>query len=393
MAIHRSSLLAVLVSVGLLALGYWVASRMDLESIQAKYLPRPRPKVKLSSGDFPAGISAPVGDIASVPLRPTLIGFTPRGSSAALLLATGGIRSADLDSRERVYQGLLKTAYAMDAKALVFAREADLRKAFILGGDNGGVDLAAFSVDRLAHWTESLRDSAPRTVLLLGRSRGQEALGAVEIQKLADLRGRRLGAYSQGPGYYFALWTLSRAGIAVGDVQWVELTSTLEAGSALREGRADAVVGLYADVELAVRDRGGKILVTTSDAPHLISTVLVARGEFAARYPDAVRRIIRGILDGAALISKDATEGARLLGEVAPYLGDPVEAIQSEPPATLKDNLAFFGLSGEAPVTYDELFQSATSLFVKIGRSKSPPSPEDTRDIGPLKYVSETRRP
>ena len=33
----------------------------------------------LSPGDFPAGVTAPGGDIASVPLRPTLVGFTPRG--------------------------------------------------------------------------------------------------------------------------------------------------------------------------------------------------------------------------------------------------------------------------------------------------------------------------
>src|SRR5713101_5810136 len=104
MAIHRSSIGVVVVSIGLLGLGYWVASRIGyLESMQARLLPKPRPKVKLSSGDFPAGVSAPLGDIASVPLRPTLIGFTPRGSSAALLLATGGIRSADLGSRERVF--------------------------------------------------------------------------------------------------------------------------------------------------------------------------------------------------------------------------------------------------------------------------------------------------
>jgi len=124
-----------------------------------------------------------------------------------------------------------------------------------------------------------------------------------------------------------------------------------------------------------------------------VSTVSVARGEFAARYPDAVRRVLRAMLDGSASIAKDPTEGARLLGEVAPYLGDPTEAIGSESPANLRENLAFFGLSGEAPVTYDELFQSSTALLMKIGRIKSASLPEDTRDIGPLRYVSEARKP
>jgi hypothetical protein len=92
-------------------------------------------------------------------------------------------------------------------------------------------------------------------------------------------------------------------------------------------------------------------------------------------------------------VERDPVPGARLLGEVAPYLGDPIEAIRSAPPATLKDNLAFFGLSGEAPVTYDELFQSAAALYLKVGHIQAAPRAEDTREVGALKYVSEARMP
>jgi ABC-type nitrate/sulfonate/bicarbonate transport system substrate-binding protein len=148
---------------------------------------------------------------------------------------------------------------------------------------------------------------------------------------------------------------------------------------------------LYGDVELASRDRGGKVLATTADAPHLVASVLVVRGEFAARYPDAVRRVIRGHLDASAAVHRDPAEAARFLGETAPYLGDPIEAIKSAPPATLRDNLAFFSLSGEAPVTYDELFESAGALFVKTGRLRKAVRAEDTRDLGALKYVAEAR--
>ena len=147
-----------------------------------------------------------------------------------------------------------------------------------------------------------------------------------------------MGVYPFGSSHYFALWVLSRAGLRTSDVRWVDLPSTLDAGRALREGRADVVVGLWGDVELAARDRGGTVLATTADAPHLVATVLVARGDFAARYPDAVRRVLRGLLDAGQGVLKDPAAGARMLGEVAPYLGDPTEAIRSAPPATLADN-------------------------------------------------------
>ncbi|MFZ5470620.1 MAG: ABC transporter substrate-binding protein [Myxococcota bacterium] len=369
------------------AAAYVAASRLGyLDRLLARVMGAPLASQRLSAGDFPAGVAAPVGEIASVPLRPVRIGFSPRGSSAALLLATGG---AGAEPRG----GLFKTAYALDAQAVVFAKEEELRGALMAGAENGGVDMAAVSVDRLAFWSGGLRDASPRTVLLLGRSRGQEALAAVDVEQLSELRGKRVGAYPHSPSNYFALWVLSRVGLGPSDVRWVDLGSALEAGAALREGRADAVVGLFGDVELAARDRGGKLLATTADAPHLISTVLVARGEFLARYPDAVRRVLRGLLDAAGSVSRDPMPAARLLGEVAPYLGDPVEAIKAAPPATLRDNMAFFGLSGEAPVTYDELFLSASALAVKLRRASSVPIPEDTRHLGALKYVAEASGP
>ncbi len=395
MRLHRGPGLLLFLSLCLLGAGYTLASRLGyLDRLQARLFPAAQQAVRLSPGDFPAGVAAPVADVASVPLRPVLIGFTPRGSAASLLLATGGATPLDAPGPPPgAAQGLLKTAYALDARAVLFAREDELRQALAQGAENGGVDMAFLSVDRLAAWASALRDAAPRTVMLVGRSRGQEALAAVGVTELASLRGKRLGAYPMGSSHYFALWVLSRVGLRMTDVKWVDLPSTLDAGRALREGKADAVVGLWGDVELAARDRGGAVLATTADAPHLVATVLVARGEFAARYPDAVRRVLRGLLDAGQSVLKEPGPAARMLGDVAPYLGDPTEAIRSAPPATLSDNRAFFGLSGEAPVTYDELFQSASALFQKLKRGGVAPPAEDTRDLGALKYVSEARGP
>ncbi|MCE9667465.1 ABC transporter substrate-binding protein [Myxococcus stipitatus] len=395
MKLHRGPGLFLFLSLCVLGAGWVLASRMGyLDKLQARFFPATREAVRLSPGDFPAGVSAPVADVASVPLRPVLIGFTPRGSAAGLLVAAGGATTLDNPTAPAgAAQGSLKTAYALDARAVLFGREEELRQALAIGAENGGVDMAMLSVDRLASWAPGLRDAAPRTVLLAGRSRGQEALAAVGVTDLAGLRGKRVGVYPFSSTHYFALWVLARAGLRTSDVRWVDLPSTLDAGRALREGRADAVVGLWGDVELAARDRGGAVLATTADAPHLVATVLVARGDFAARYPDAVRRVLRGMLDAGQSVLKDPTAGARMLGEVAPYLGDPIEAIRSAPPATLADNRAFFGLSGEAPVTYDELYQSAAALFQKLKQGPPVPLAEDTRDLGALKYVSEARGP
>jgi ABC-type nitrate/sulfonate/bicarbonate transport system substrate-binding protein len=155
----------------------------------------------------------------------------------------------------------------------------------------------------------------------------------------------------------------------------------------------DAVAGLLGDVDPAAKEVGATRLTSTADAPHLLATVLVTRGDFAARYPDAIRRVIRGVLDANAQVLKDRSEAARVLGTLAPQLGDPMEAIGAAPPATLKENLAFFGIADEAPVTYAELFKSATELNQKLFNAPPAPEPEDTADLGALKYVATPQPP
>jgi len=101
--------------------------------------------------------------------------------------------------------------------------------------------------------------------------------------------------------------------------------------------------------------------------------------------------VLRGLLEAGNTVAKDPVGGARLLGQVASYLGDPAQAVAANPPADLMENLSFFGLQGEAPVTYDELFQSALALYEKFSPEGRSVSAEDTRELGPLRYVAGKR--
>lgn len=337
---------------------------------------------RLAAGDFPAGVMAPVDDVVKVPTRPMIVGVVPRGEVAPILLAAG--------DADRV--GLFRAAYAIDVKVERYLREEDLRRALVRGGENGGVDVAALPVSSIAMSASFLRDAAPRVVLLVGRSRGQEVVAAKPSVSLGKVGRLTIAAEPRSASWYLLLWTLSRAGLALKDVDLVPLESAFQAGETLRAGKVDVVAGYAGDVSPVAKETGGNVLNTTADAPHLVATVLISRGDFAARYPDGIRRLLRGVLDENQAVLKDTTEAARLLGTVAPQLGDPTEAINSAPPATLKDNLAFFGLGDEAPVTFHELFQSAATLNTKLFDAPPAPQPEDIADLSGLKYVSSTSR-
>ncbi len=334
---------------------------------------------RLTVGDFPAGVMAPIDDVTRIPTRAISIGLVPRGSTSPLLWAAG--------DAERV--GLFRAAYAIDVKVEQFSRDEELRRALILGGENGGVDLAALPVSSLAMSASVLRDASPRVVMLLGRSRGHEVLMAKNVASLQGLAGKRIGVEERSSSWYLLLWSLSRVGLSMRDVKLVPLDDAYSAGAALRRADVDAVAGFKGELEGAVRETGAVMLASTADAPHLTATVLVTRGDFAARYPDALRRVIRGVLDANLQALKDRTATAKVLGTLAPQLGDPMEAISEAPPATLKENLAFFGIADEAPVTYSELFTSAEALNRKLFNAPPGPEAEDTVDLGPLKYVAQ----
>ncbi|MGC4116602.1 MAG: hypothetical protein QM765_18930 [Myxococcales bacterium] len=166
------------------------------------------------------------------------------------------------------------------------------------------------------------------------------------------------------------------------------MESSADAARLLREARVDAAAGAASDLIGPARERAGGLIATSADAPQLIATVLVVRAEFLARFPDAVRRIVRAQLDAADTISREPGEAARLLSASAPQLGDPFEAIKSDPPAVLLDNLAFFDIKGDAPVRYEELYKSAAELWRKLGEPADSNLPADTREMGPLMAAS-----
>jgi ABC-type nitrate/sulfonate/bicarbonate transport system substrate-binding protein len=372
-------ILAVL--FGLAIIGYAVDRHFGTDRVTAALgIPFVRPGL-VRPGDFPAGASAPAGDVVALPSRPLRIVAVPRGADAPLLLALGGLRT----NRE----SFLFKGYGLDAEFTVAADQGAARDALALGGDHGGADIAVFSVDALAELRPQLRDAAPRAVALLGHSRGFDGIAATSgIDRSDDLGGKSIAVVRYEPSRYFALWRLAQSGLDEHSVRFVEVPTTTDAAAALRDGRVAAAAGITAQLALAAKERGGKILATTADAPHLCAIVLVARGDFASRYAEAVRRLVRAFFDEVDAVGKDPTAAAELLGTASPSLGDPRIAISADPPARLSENLAFFGASGDSPVRYAELYQSASSVWAKLKEPSDKFPPAESFDLTVLKAVA-----
>jgi len=374
-------LLLVLAGLGIIAFALHRAGFLpQLEPLVSHLRHKSRPAPALSLADFPPGAIAPTSGLNAMPSQPLKLAVPPRAGSASLLWLSGGPgRHTDSPAAK---------AYALDLDLSTYANGAEVSRALALGPDQGGVDAALVSVDDLAMRAATYRDAAPRAVALVARSQGSVALAAAGVDALPDLRGKRLAIPRAGPARYFALFLLARAHLGVSEVKLLPVDDSTQAAVALREGRADAAVGLTPEVALAAKDRNGAVLASSSDSPFLLDLVLVVRGDLAARYPEAVRRLVRAVLEANAAVRKDALDGARLLDAAAPALVDPVQAIKDEPPATLAENLAFFGIEGDAPVHFDELYASAAGLAVHLGEGQPGADPREVREPAALRAVA-----
>jgi ABC-type nitrate/sulfonate/bicarbonate transport system substrate-binding protein len=285
-------------------------------------------------------------------------------------------------------------AWGLDLDVALVPDERALLDAVSVAGERGGADAVAVSVDRLAQLRQTFPAARLRAVLLLSRSRGQDVVAAAAgIDQIPALRGRRIAAPLGGPGRYFLLWSLAQAGVSASEVRLVPVATSIEAGRLLREARVDAAAGSAVELAAPARERGGRVIASTADAPHLVALVLAVRADVLARYPDAVRRLTRSLLDAAEAAGRDPTDAARMLSASIPQLGDPFEALKADPPAGLADNLSFFGVRGDAPVRYEELFTSASALWRKLGEPADTGPAPDSRELGPLLAVAASPTP
>lgn len=130
------------------------------------------------------------------------------------------------------------------------------------------------------------------------------------IETLADLRGRKISV-QLGTILQLALASLlERAGLTAKDVQIFDLMAADQI-SALQSGDIDAVVGTSS--VLSIVERGyGKIVFTSKGKidPAAVFGSFVVADDFAAKYPDIARRVLKQYLRAAYFAAQEENRNA-----------------------------------------------------------------------------------
>lgn len=324
--------------------------------------------------------------------RTLRVGIVPWPGYVGGLVANNGLR-ANKDSDFWNHDRKLLVEF------VIVPDEAQLRRDFARGGENGGVDVMWSTVDSLAQQAPAfLKEGVrPRAFMQVDWSRGGDAIVATSvIERVEDLKGKKI-AVSMAASQWLLEYSLENSSLTDADKKQIRQTRRLTGGSKeardlFINGSVDAAVLWEPDVSEVLKRKGGAhILLDTKGAGNLIADVMVAKEEFIQQHPDVIAIFTEAwLLEGttkaisnpmlAVKVLQDEPDFANLGEETTRDLLGKVEL------ATLEDNAEMFGLSG-GEIFFDNLFDDAGKLWVEAGYMTTRAAAEQARDIRFLKEI------
>jgi hypothetical protein len=244
------------------------------------------------------------------------------------------------------------------------------------GGEPNGADIAIVPLASYVAAYERLRALAPEVVLVVGWSRGREALLAPDASALAKPAGTAKLAGAPGqPETFLALFVLDLAGVPAAKVEMVDKDSH----------------ALTAVLRTPKARPAGKLLLTSADTPHLMPIVAVVPHGFAAAHAAELESWGKAWLAGVAKLEKDVPAAGRQVAALpeAPPVLDLIEALGQIEFASLRENAAALGMSGRGALTLDEIFRTTWRLWRETGVLTTPPP--DAAPIDPALVASLAR--
>ncbi|PKV53098.1 NitT/TauT family transport system substrate-binding protein [Aquimarina sp. MAR_2010_214] len=241
---------------------------------------------------------------------------------------------------------------------------------------NGSIDLMWATIDAFPTEVEGLSQYQPQVVFQADWSRGGDAIVARRgINKVSDLRGKKIAVAPMTPSHSFLIWLLEAGDMSTKDVKIVEVPSAIDAADAFKSNTVDAaVVWSPDDADCVSKVAGSKVLESTKNATHIIADVFVAKKEFIETHKDQLKDLYKGWMIGASELNNSESNKRKAAKILAEGLSQPedfcFDAINNVRLATHGDNQSFFGLnSNYNGVTGEDLYNKMKVKYNNLGYS------------------------
>ncbi len=240
---------------------------------------------------------------------------------------------------------------------------------------NDEVNLLWATIDAFPTEVESLRPFNPKVVFQADWSRGGDAIVVRRgINKVSDLKGKKIAVAELTPSHSFLLWLLDAGGLSIDDVQLVKQASAIDAAAAFKSKQVDAAVVWSPDDEDCVNSvPGSRVLESTRSASHIIADVFIAKEEFIQQNEEKLQQLYEGWMKGAAEINANdgnKRKAAKILADAFDGFDEEMtyNAINNVRLCTQGDNEQFFGLDKEYKgINGESLYNRMTTVYGGLG--------------------------
>ena len=240
---------------------------------------------------------------------------------------------------------------------------------------NDDVNLLWCTVDALPTEMGDLKDYDPVIVFQADWSRGGDAIVARRgINRVADLKGKRIAVAEMTPSHSFLLWLLQAGGLSQNDVEIIPQASAMDAAAVFKSNQVDAAVVWSPDDEACVEAvPGARILESTRSASNIIADAFIAKRSWVNSHQTELANLYEGWMIGAAEINTDQQakeKAAKILQEnfTGFSLDMTRQAINNVRLTTHGDNMNFFGLNPKYKgVKGEDLYRNMTNTYTKLG--------------------------
>ena len=235
------------------------------------------------------------------------------------------------------------------------------------------VDVLWGTADSFPIEAAAMAEFNPKIIFQADWSRGGDAVVVRRgINKVNDLKGKKVSFASGTPSHTFLLWMLTAADMTQKDIIPVETDSAVQAATFFKSGKVDAAVVWSPDDEDCVKTvSGAKVLKSTKEAANIIADIFFVKDSFLQTHKELLAKFVEGFLKGAGEINNSEsakTEAAKILSEGLNVPEDfALKAINNVRLATFGDNLNFFGLDRtEGSVTGEELYTNMGQVYANL---------------------------
>ncbi|RLD73311.1 MAG: hypothetical protein DRJ10_17965, partial [Bacteroidetes bacterium] len=237
------------------------------------------------------------------------------------------------------------------------------------------VDLLWATIDAFTTEAGGLWDEyEPQAIFQADWSRGGDAVVVRRgINKVSDLRGKKVAFAEMTPSHTFLLWLLDAANMKQGDIEAVKVASAIDAADLFKKGQVDAAVVWSPDDAACVADvKGSKILQNTKQASNIIADVFVVKKDYLEKNRRKLENLVEGWFKGAAEINNDNEAKKKAAKILETGLGMPYDfcfdAINNVRLCTYGDNVNFYNLKGNfTGITGEDIYNKMETKYRKEG--------------------------